>query len=180
MFFKSQDVWKKSFITIKSTHVHNTQIQAMNAVVLCSRLCLLCYNTNLPLALGHRELWKNTFAFANEKIIPLTKSFYANYTLINWFQLMRKPTNGSKCPNSVEAERTVKVLSLSDADSHICTHADPLTEEARLQNYPESLSVVKGTVTLSNTSTKEMRSSPSQLSVMLWFRTANFRHIYYI
>lgn len=79
---------------------------------------------------------------------------------MSWFQLMRKPTNGSKCPNAVEAEKTGRVLSLSDADSHICTHADPLTKEARRQNYPESLSVVKGTVTLSNTSYKGNEVKP--------------------
>lgn len=75
---------------------------------------------------------------------------------------MRKPTNESKCPSAVSAQESGAVLSLSDTDSHICTHA--MKGEAELQNYPGSFPVVKGTVTPSNTFTKEMRSSPSQLA----------------
>lgn len=64
------------------------------------------------------------------EIIPLTKSDYANDTLMSWFQLMRKPENESKIG---------RVLSLSDTYV-IHTYAHMSTDTlTRRQNHKTTL-----------------------------------------
>lgn len=61
-------------------------------------------------------------------------------------------------PVQCTSKKTVRVLSHSNTTVsliHTNTDVHTLTEEVGLQNYPGSFSVVKGTVTPSNTSTKK-------------------------
>lgn len=106
------------------THVHDTQIQAMNTVVLCSSLCVVYCNTNLPLALAHCELWRNTCLHLQMRNYSFNKVILCKWYL-NELVPANEKTNKweqmSQC--SVSWENRQGLISQRHRVTHICTHA---------------------------------------------------------